>query len=393
MKLLIFSHFFFPGFGGVEKQALMLASGLAQGSGFGPSCNFDVTVVTKTPGKESEDSGFPFKIVRCPSFFRLCGLVWRSDVIHLAGPSLLPLLISYLFRKPIAIEHHGYQAICPNGSLIQEPTRSLCPGHFQAGNYMTCFRCLASESSGFTALKRLFLMIPRYSLPRRISANIAITKHVLDRHRLPASRTIYYGIEPRHGSRAVATGDKSGKFRFAFVGRFSAEKGILVLLDAAKILESQGLGFELRLIGDGPERPKVEGRIRELGLVENVHLVGYIAAGEPMAEALADIRAVVVPSTCEETAGFSAIEQMMDGRLVIASSIGGLAEVVGDGGLLVPAGDAAALASVMRQAVVDPGLVTEISAKGQARAQKMFVVDRMLREHAKLYCEIQKRSL
>jgi glycogen(starch) synthase len=390
MKLLIFSHFFFPGFGGVEKQALTLARGLALGSGFGPSCKFDVTVVTKTPGKESDDSGFPFKVVRCPNFFRLCGLVWRSDVIHLAGPSLLPLLISYAFRKPIAIEHHGYQAICPNGSLIQQPTRSLCPGHFQAGNYMTCFRCLASEGSGLNALKRLLLMIPRYLLPRRISANIAVTKHVLDRHRLPASQIIYLGIEEQHGSRAVVTDVKSSKFRFAFVGRFSAEKGIDVLLDAVEILKSQGLSFELRLIGDGPERSKVEARIGDLGLAENVRLVGYIAPGQPMAEALADIRAVVVPSTCEETAGFSAIEQMMDGRLVIASSIGGLAEVVGDGGLLVPAGDAAALAAVMRQAAVDPSLVANISAKGRARAQELFVVDRMLREHAQLYCEIQK---
>jgi hypothetical protein len=44
-------------------------------------------------------------------------LIRRANVVHLAGPALLPLLLARLFRKPVVVEHHGYQAICPNGSV------------------------------------------------------------------------------------------------------------------------------------------------------------------------------------------------------------------------------------------------------------------------------------
>ena len=104
--------------------------------------------------------------------------------------------------------------------------------------------------------------------------------------------------------------------------------------------------------------------------------------------ALQDVDAVVVPSVCEETAGFSAIEQMMDGRLVIASAIGGLGEIVGEGGLLFPAGDVAALASLMREILSHPSLVETVGARGRARALELFEIGRMIRDHARLYSRL-----
>jgi glycosyltransferase involved in cell wall biosynthesis len=197
---------------------------------------------------------------------------------------------------------------------------------------------------------------------------------------------IYYGIEnsevPR---RSLDRG--TDKFRFAFVGRFVPEKGIEVLLLAAEILRSLKLEFEVRLIGDGPLRSELESVIKRLDLAAHVRITGFVAPGLPMKDELRDVDAVVVPSVWEEAAGFSAIEQMIDGRLVIASDIGGLAEVVADGGLLFPPGDAAALASIMKRVVLDQSLVESIGLKGRKRALAVFNRDRMIRDHACAYRE------
>lgn len=390
MRLLIFSHFFAPSIGGIEKVVQSLAYGLSRREPLDGASKFEVTVVTNTPARDTKEADGTFEVVRCPSFLQLWRLVQGADVVHLAGPALVPLLISRLLRKPTVIEHHGYQSICPNGLLIHQPERSLCPGHFQAKRYAECFRCLASEMSVARSLKNILFMFPRYLLSKSVTANIAITEHVLQRHKLPSSQVIYHGVENRQVRDAATTTGISDtqRFRFAFVGRFVPEKGILVFLDAIKILTSEGQDFDVLLIGDGPQRKEVDAFIDKLDLAEHVHVTGYVAPGEGMTNALASVSAVVVPSVWEEAAGLSAIEQMMDGRLVIASSIGGLAEVVGPGGLLFPAGDSAALASLMRDVLLNPSLVEIVRARGRDRALKMFESERMIRDHAALYSQL-----
>jgi len=112
--------------------------------------------------------------------------------------------------------------------------------------------------------------------------------------------------------------------------------------------------------------------------------------GLPMKNALSDVDVVVVPSVWEEAAGFSAIEQMIDGRLVIASDVGGLAEIVADGGLLFPMRDAAALASLMKRVLLDRSLVESIGATSRKRALALFDRDRMIRDHVRLYLKVAR---
>ncbi len=92
-----------------------------------------------------------------------------------------------------------------------------------------------------------------------------------------------------------------------------------------------------------------------------------------------------MPSTWEETAGLSAIEQMMRGRLVIASDIGGLGEIVADAGLKFPAGDAAALADQMKKVIQHNAEVPALGKAAQARAHSLFLADRMASDHASAY--------
>jgi glycosyltransferase involved in cell wall biosynthesis len=174
------------------------------------------------------------------------------------------------------------------------------------------------------------------------------------------------------------------------VGRFVSEKGILTLLNAAARLQEQGHEFEVLLIGDGPERAKLEAEIQRQSLGSRVRITGFLRGSE-LRSALAKVHVVVMPSVWEETAGLSAIEQMMRGRLVIASAIGGLGEVVGSAGIVCPPGDAEALAACMIAVIADPEQIVALGSKARKRALSTFGYTRMLEEHAELYRQVASK--
>jgi len=386
LKVVLYSHYFAPSVGGVETSVEALARGLTRRKGVNGSPEFEIVVVTMTAAGEFDDHALPFPVVRSPSLSGLLGLVCRAHVLHLAGPALLPLLLARIFRKPTVVEHHGYQAICLNGALLHEPDRTVCPGHFQAGRLAECFRCQRSElSSALKSLRRLVLTKMRNALCHGVE-NIAISEHVRKRHALPSSRVIYYGIEDVFKGGTVASTASSCPTRlcFAYVGRLVSEKGALVLLDATARLQKEGLEFDVLIIGDGPERAKLEGEIERRGMGSRVRITGFLR-GSQLSSLLQKVHVVVMPSVCEETAGLSAIEQMMRGRLVIASAIGGLGEVVGSAGIVCPPGDAEALAGCMSAVIAHPERIAALGSKARERALSTFGYARMLEEHAQVY--------
>ncbi len=381
MKLLLYSHFFTPSVGGVETSILSLARGLCNLRHDNGAHEFEVTLVTQTASQYFDDSTLPFVVVRQPKLLRLSRLIRTADVIHVAGPAILPLLLAKAARKPVVIEHHGYQAICPNGLLVHIPDRAICPGYFQARNYSKCLQCRASEIGKPKALVDILTMVPRTLLTRKATSNVAISHHVLERHAIPGMRTIYYGVEDLHGEVKLPA-----KLTFAFVGRFVKEKGISVLLEASRLLEREGLEFQVQLIGDGPQRSELERIIADKQL-KAVSITGYLT-GSDLEDALRDVCAVVMPSIWEETAGLSAMEHMMRGKVVLASQIGGLGEIVGDSGMLFPMGDAVALAACMRTLLQDNSLIVSIGDRARNRAHRLFRLDRMIEDHARLYTSI-----
>lgn len=248
--------------------------------------------------------------------------------------------------------------------------------------------------SFFRALLNMFAMAPRYLLSRSVQANICITEHVLQRHRLPSSQRIYYGIEGHDVPAPIQlSGEPLARKKpcFAFVGRFVPEKGIAVLLKAAQHLLSEGFTFEILLIGDGPQRGELENLIAQYGLGRCVQLPGFIPNSN-LRETLSRASAMVMPSVWEETAGLAAIEQMMEGRLVIASEVGGLGEIVRDGGLLFPVGDSIALAQRMKAVLTNPALIDEFGSAARRKALDLFLCERMVREHAQLYMQLVEKK-
>jgi glycogen(starch) synthase len=379
MKIVLYSHDWAPTVGGVQTITMYLARGLAEAA-----C--EVTVVTETPAGGMDDAALPFRVTRRPGWLQLLRQIREADVIHLAGPAFLPLLTGWLAGKPTVVEHHGYYAACPNALLLYHPTQSVCPGYFLARDYGKCVQCNAANEGFWKSLRMLVKTFPRRWLARRATRHVSPSNHAGRRIVLPRTQTIYHGVafEP---ATAATTPHASGPLPFAFVGRFVPEKGVPVLLRAARRLADEGRACGLKIIGGGPERERLEALSRELGLAAQVVFTGYLE-GQELRAALQGTAATVMPSLCEEVGGLVAIEQMAEGRLLIASDLGGLAEYVGDAGLKFAPGDAAALADCMRQVLDQPELVRKIGAAARDRAVHLFEQRRMVEEHLKLFREL-----
>jgi glycogen synthase len=386
MKLLLYVHSWAPMIGGVETSTMVLAQGLAKSEGTQAGDKISVTLATQTPANGMDDSALPFRVVRRPGFRQLIRLIRDANIVHLAGPCLLPSTIAWLMRKHVAIEHHGYQANCPNGLLFKQPSQTVCAGHFAARQYGECMRCCSSSQGFFGAMRTVLLTFPRRWLSGRVAANIMITNHLSARLKLPRSRTIYYGGPDAPLVSVQDILPASDAFDVAYVGRLVAEKGLPLLIKAAKCLQEQGVTFKLFFIGSGPEQGQLEQMVRLAGLSDLVVFTGDLRGAE-FEKMVSRIAVVVMPSIWEETAGLSAIEQMMRGRVVVATDIGGLGEVVGDAGLKFALGDWRELASCLRKVAEDPNLAKLLGSTAHARAMRLFRLNRMIQDHSDLYRE------
>jgi glycosyltransferase involved in cell wall biosynthesis len=388
MKLLIYSHFFAPSIGGVENVVLSLARGLSDLRDAKVSPEFEITLVTPTPAGDFDDSKLPFHVVRRPSFLQLWRLIRLSDVIHVAGPALAPLVLSRLARKPLVIEHHGYQATCPNGLLFHHPTKSICPGYFEARNYVECLDCNTVIEGTWSALRLLLSAFLRRAYSRSAARNIAPSTHVASRQSLPRTTVIFHGVaDPFHQMEPLSEPQTAGTKSFAYLGRLVTEKGVSVLLEAARLLRSEGREIQILLIGDGPERPRLEKQIAASHLESCVRMTGFLSGAALQCE-LRDVGTIVIPSVMEETAGLAALEQMARGRPVIASAVGGLKEIVEGAGLTFPPGDSSALAEAMKRILDEPGLISSLAVLALKRALQSFSLGAMIDAHARVYREV-----
>lgn len=383
MKLMIYTTAFAPQIGGVETYVRLLAEGLSAYQD--KSDQMQVAVVTTTQAAGFDDATLPFQVERRPSVWRLVKLLRESDIVQLAGPCLLPQLLGWLLRKRVIVEHHGYQAACPNGLFLREPMKEICPGHFERAEYGKCFGCASAEYGSVRGLWMVVSTFPRHWLSKRAKQNVCVSEHVKGRLHLPRSRVIYHGI-PSAGNGASTTQPDRASFVFGYVGRFVAEKNLTTLIEAAKTLADDGFEFRLQFVGDGVERARLEAEATASGLAGRTRFTGYLT-GDPLSAAIAEMSVVVIPTISEETFGLSALEYMAQGKPVLVADVGGLSEVVGDAGVKFRPGDAVDLAREMKRFLENPALLLEYGKKGKCRAS-FFSLDRMVERHSDLYREM-----
>jgi glycosyltransferase involved in cell wall biosynthesis len=179
--------------------------------------------------------------------------------------------------------------------------------------------------------------------------------------------------------------------RVLFLGRVDAGKGVFDLLAAGAALAGRFPGLCLVLGGEG-DLDAVRRRAAELGIADRIELPGWIDAGRREAE-LGRASVFCLPSHAEGLP-MALLEAMATGKAVVASSVGGVPEVVrdGDNGLLVPPRDAAALATALARVLDDAVLRARLAERARATVEGAYSTELMCGKLSAIYRELAGAS-
>jgi len=167
-----------------------------------------------------------------------------------------------------------------------------------------------------------------------------------------------------------------GPLRLLCVGRLTPAKGQLLLVHACAELQREGLSFELMLVGDGPDRARLEESVRRHRLQTHVRFAGPLNQREVLAE-LARADAFVLPSLAE---GIPVVlmEAMASGVPCISCPVNGIPELIdhGHSGLLATPGDVADLIIQLRRMIEDAGLREHLAVHARSKVEQHFQLER-----------------
>jgi len=213
------------------------------------------------------------------------------------------------------------------------------------------------------AFNRTF-MLERYAdVADRLAPKIHVCYHGLDLSGFP------YRPDGRPSNRVIA------------VGRLADDKGFVHLLRAVHELGRRGTDVELELVGDGPERPRLERVARELGIAGRVTFRGWLKFEEVQC-AMSRATVLVHPSDRLGDGLPNVLrEAMAVGTPVIASDLAGIPEALDAGrcGILVPPRDVGALADAVARLLGDASLRSQFARAARLHVERQFDVWRNTR--------------
>jgi glycosyltransferase involved in cell wall biosynthesis len=252
---------------------------------------------------------------------------------------------------------------------------------------------LARAASGAKIVRHLHgrILEPRGLTPVYFSARgadmvIAVSQAVANRVIDGTARVIYAGVAVPPGAPPGPRDQGTSEIILGTAGRLVELKGIEYLLKAAATLRREFPALRVEIAGSGPQREKLENLAAQSGLVGQVEFLGWI---DGLTSVLPHWDIFAMPSL-EEGFGIAALDAMAAGLPVVATSVGGLPELIVDGetGWLVPPRDAEALAARLRLLLCQPELRASMGAAGYARARDHFSNTQMTRSFAQIYDEL-----
>jgi glycosyltransferase involved in cell wall biosynthesis len=226
-----------------------------------------------------------------------------------------------------------------------------------------------------------------------IAASEAIRRILLG-DGVPAGRTItvHEGIDVDHvlGAPAVNVHEAFWLPRHApVVGSVAAlvpHKGQRHLIEAAQLVVREVPDARFVILGEGELREQLERQVRDHHLEKHVFLPGF------RTDVLGCIKGfdVFAMSSVSEGLGTSLLDAMACSKPIVATSVGGIPEVVvdGDNGLLVAPRDHAAMAGAIVRVLTDAGLRRRMGEAGFARVRERFTVERMVSQTAAVYARV-----
>ena len=290
------------------------------------------------------------------------------DVVHTHLLDGLSASVWHRARRagiPVIHTAHDYHLLCPRAFLLDRHWR-ICR---QPSTGCRLYRAWHLRTA---AQVDLFVSPSRFLLEQHREAGFRPRREAVVRNGIPL---------PQDPARLRSARRSSGRKRFLLMCRLTVEKGVLVALQAAAQLPP-GLDFELVIAGRGALEDAVcaaaaaDPRIRFAGYVSGEDKVALLASGDFL----------LVPSLWYENAPLAVIEAAAYGLGLVGSRIGGIPELVREGrtGVLVPPGDADALANAMGG--LTSGAITLPFLPGDSLDQAQdFSVARMVDDYTALY--------
>ncbi len=167
------------------------------------------------------------------------------------------------------------------------------------------------------------------------------------------------------------------------VGRLSAEKDFPTLIRAVSLVREALPEFQFYLVGDGPERNRLERLSQELGLDGCLHFLGE---RQDVPDLLA-ASTVYAGSSLTEGISLTLLEAMAVGLPVVATQVGGNPEIVipGETGELIETGDSHALAKEILKLCLNPWQAESYGRNGRSRVERHFSIQGMVRQYESLY--------
>ena len=346
-RVAVVTPYFPPKAGGVERYAQKVAGAVAA------SDDMEAMVITSNHAGRGTvvDEVDGMAVVRLGSWFK---------VSNTPVNPLWPLTVRRLLtRNGIdLVNAHSPVPFFADAAIMSAP----CPVVFT-------YHSGSMEKLGRS--NRLIRGYERHALPwlfGRARTVVAVSRASLG-HRVPGSLMISPGVD----ADAFTPGrlpPSAAAPSLLFVGRLersSAWKGVDYLLRAFTLVHQEIPEARLTLVGDGDARQGLERLAETLGVRGAVDFAGFLG-GDDLVEAYRSASMLVLPSlTDAESFGMTLVEAMACGRPVIGSRIGGIPDVIEDEvtGLIVPPGDASALAAACLRILRDGELADRLGARGR----------------------------
>ncbi len=304
----------------------------------------------------------------------------RPDVVHLHNVAhhFSPSILDELGRSgiPVVQTLHDFKLLCPTYLMLRQgDVCELCAdGNVTHAIIHRCNRgsllrsAVSALESGLAAARRSYAPVRRFLCPSRFLHD-KLAAHGVEVERLvhlplfidPARIQGQGPIEP------VREQVEPGRYAI-FVGRLSPEKGVRTLLAAASLARD----VPLVITGEGPLSGEVAHEVTARRLA-HVRLTGHLG-GKELFRLWRTAAFTIVPSECYENFPLVVAESLAQGVPVIASRLGGLAELIADGeaGLLVPPRNPAALAAAMQVLMADPERARALGEAGCMQVETRY---------------------
>jgi len=312
----------------------------------------------------------------------------RPDVVHLHFCAFLCVffLLASMLRAPLFATYHYSGAPTPAQGwrrLVKRLRLSLFSGSIRG---MTAVSCAARDK-----------LVVDYLLPRErvsviyngtdLAGGVAPAPAGVTSLSAVAAAPASPGVDGAAASALAPPPAQASGPTVAFVGALIPEKGAAVAIRALAASLDLLPAARLTVVGEGPELASLQRLAAALGLRERIAFLGLRS---DVAQILTQQDMLVVPSIWAEAFGFVVIEAMAVGCAVIASEIGGIPEIVTDNedGLLVPAGDCAALGQAIGRLWSDAPLRRRLVSKARETIEARFTLTQCVDQYRELYARL-----